>query len=95
MTNWLLFVLLILFILFFRMAQLRDDKLLLRIALVLKELREQHNVSQEDVYIETNIHIGRLETCKSNLSVSTLSVLLKFFRINMSEFFERVERRET
>lgn len=76
------------------MAQIRDDKLLLRIALVLKELREQHDVSQEDVYIETNIHIGRIETCKSNLTVSTLSVLLKFFRINMSDFFARVDERE-
>jgi transcriptional regulator with XRE-family HTH domain len=75
------------------MAQTRDDKLLFRIALVLKELREQHDVSQEDVYIETKIHIGRIETCKSNLTVSTLSVLLKFFRIDMSEFFERVEGR--
>jgi len=77
----------------FCMAQLRDHKLLLRIALVLKELREEHNVSQEDVYIETNVHIGRIETCKSNLSVSTLAALLKFLRIGMAEFFERVEAR--
>lgn len=77
----------------FCMAQLRDEKLLLNIALVLRELREEHVVSQEDVYIETNVHIGRIEGCRSNISVSTLAVLLKFFRIGMSEFFEKVEAR--
>lgn len=73
------------------MAQVRDDKLLLRIALVLKDMRDDMGVSQEEVYNETNIHIGRIETCRSNLTVSTLSALLAFFNINMSEFFKRVE----
>jgi len=76
------------------MAQVRDDKLILNIALVLKELREDLGVSQEDVYLETNIHIGRIEACKSNPSVSTLSALVKFFRIKMSDFYLRVEKRE-
>ena len=76
------------------MAQIRDDKLLLSIALVLKELREDRGVSQQEVYLETNIHIGRIETCKTNPSVSTLSELLKYFRIKMSEFYIKVEKRE-
>ena len=76
------------------MAEIRDDKLLLSIALVLKELREDMGVTQKDVYLETNIHIGRIETCKSNVSVSTLAVLLKYFRIKMSAFFMRVEKRQ-
>jgi len=75
------------------MAQIRDDKLLLSIALVLKELREDLGVSQHDVYIETNVHIGRIETCKSNPSVCTMSVLLKYFRIKASEFYLKVENR--
>lgn len=77
------------------MAQIRDDKLLLCIALVLKELREARGVSQTDVYYETNIHIGRIETCKSNPSVSTLNVLLKYFKIKMSDFYIMVEKRMT
>ena len=76
------------------MAQIKDDKLLLSIALVLKELREDMGVSQQDVYLETNVHIGRIETCKSNPSVSTIAVLLKYFRIKMSEFYIRVEKRQ-
>ncbi|HUQ66614.1 MAG TPA: helix-turn-helix transcriptional regulator [Flavitalea sp.] len=76
------------------MAQIRDDKLLLSIALVLKELREDRGVSQQEVYLETNIHIGRIETCKLNPSVCTMFVLLKYFRIKMSEFYLKVEKRK-
>ena len=76
------------------MAQIRDDKLLLSIALVLKELREDRGVSQEEVYLETNVHIGRIDTCTRNPSVCTLFVLMKYFRIKMSEFYVRVEKRK-
>lgn len=76
------------------MGQIRDDKLLVRIALVLKDLREDMGVSQEEVYNETNIHIGRIESGNSNLSISTLSVLLKYFNVRLSEFFEKVENKK-
>lgn len=76
------------------MAQFRDDKLLISIALVLKELRENRGVSQHEVYFETNVHIARIENCKTNPSVSTLAVLLKYFKIRMSDFYSMVEQRE-
>ena len=66
------------------MPHMRDDKLLLSIALVLKELRESRGVSQQDVYLETNVHIGRIENRKINPSVSTLALLLKYFRISVT-----------
>ena len=75
----------------FPMAQIRDAKLLQKIALVIKELREARNLTQEDVYNDTNIHVGRIETAKANLSVSTLSALCKYFKIRISEFHKRVE----
>lgn len=73
------------------MGQLRDTKLLKNIALVLKELREGRGLTQDEVYDETKIHIGRIETARANLSVSTLSALCKFFRISLSDFLKRVE----
>src|ERR1700722_3992313 len=75
----------------YQMAQIRDAKLLQKIALVIKELREAKNLTQEDVYNDTNIHVGRIETAKANLSVSTLSALCKYFKIRMSDFHKRVE----
>jgi transcriptional regulator with XRE-family HTH domain len=73
------------------MEQIRDTKLLQRIALIIKQLREGKGVSQEEVYNDINIHIGRIETAKANLTVSTLSALCKYFKVTMSEFFEMVE----
>ena len=74
------------------MGQLRDKILLGKIALVFKRLREEYDITQEDVYNETNIHIGRIETAKANLTVSTLCALCQYFNITLSDFFKRVER---
>lgn len=74
------------------MSDLRDDNLLKRMAIVVKQLREEKGKTQEEVYNETNIHIGRIETAKTNLSVSTLSALCKYFKIHLSEFHQLVEK---
>jgi len=73
------------------MEQIRDRKLLQKISVVIKELREEKGLTQEEVYNDTNIHVGRIETAKANLSVSTLSALCKYFKIRVSDFFKRVE----
>lgn len=73
------------------MEQIRDTKLLKKIASVVKNLREEKGVTQEMVYSDTNIHIGRIETAKANLSVSTLSALCKYFKIRLSDFFKLAE----
>ena len=73
------------------MSQVRDNKLLKRIAVVVKQLREEKGLSQEEVYNDTNIHIGRIETAKTNISVSSLSALCKYFKIKLSEFMKIVE----
>ncbi|MEO8584084.1 MAG: helix-turn-helix transcriptional regulator, partial [Flavitalea sp.] len=56
------------------------------------ELRVDMGISQETVYNETNIHVARIETATYNLSISTLSELMKFFDVKLSDFFIRVER---
>lgn len=73
------------------MGQIRDNKLLQKIALVVKQLREEKGVSQEEVYNETNIHIGRIETAKANVTVSTLGALCRYFKVSLSEFHKKVE----
>lgn len=73
------------------MEQIRDTKLLQKISLVLKQLRAEKGVTQEDVYNDINVHVGRIETAKANLSVSTLSSLCKYFKIKLSDFHKMVE----
>lgn len=74
------------------MSQLRDTKLLSNIAIVLKRLREAEDLTQADVFGDTRIHVGRIETAKTNLSVSTLSALCRYFKISLSNFYKEVEK---
>lgn len=69
------------------MSQQKDLELLSEIAKKLKLLRSIKGVSQLDVLNDTSIHIARIETGKINISVSTLSVLCKYFEITISDFF--------
>lgn len=72
--------------------QLKDDVLLKSVALRVKSLREELNISQEQFYNETDIHIGRIETGRNNISISTLSRLCHYFNISLSDFFKKVEK---
>jgi transcriptional regulator with XRE-family HTH domain len=74
------------------MANLKDSKLIQKIALVLKELRDEKELTQEEVYNDTNIHIGRIETGKGNINVSTLAALCSYYGILFSDFLKRVEK---
>ena len=74
------------------MAQLKNIKLLQKIALEVKALRGK--VPQADVSDDTKINIGRIERGKHNISISTLDKLCKHFKIPMSEFLKRIEARK-
>lgn len=65
----------------------KDEILISKVAIELKKLREMNNLTQEDVYNDTNIHIGRIESGKSNVTVSTLYALCKYFNITIQHFF--------
>jgi transcriptional regulator with XRE-family HTH domain len=75
------------------MQQIRNTILLKKIAITLKALREQKQLTQEDVYLDTNIHIGRIETAKSNTSISTLAAICKYFNISLTEFFILIDKK--
>jgi transcriptional regulator with XRE-family HTH domain len=68
-------------------GQLKNKKLLQWIAAQVKDLRSKKNLTQEDVYNDTNIHLARIETGKVNISVSTLKYLCDYFEISLSDFF--------
>ncbi len=74
------------------MDNIKNTALLQKISLVLKELRNNAGLTQEQVYNDINIHIGRLETSKANVSVSTIAAICEYFEISLGEFFKRVEK---
>jgi DNA-binding Xre family transcriptional regulator len=72
-----------------KMKKQRCNKdLLFGIAQRIKQLREEKNISQEVFYIDTDIHIARIETGKLNITVSTLQAICEYFEISLSDFFK-------
>jgi transcriptional regulator with XRE-family HTH domain len=72
------------------MGQIKNKLLLKKIASKIKSLREKRGISQEDFYLDTSIHIGRIETANGNITVSTLEAICKYFKISLADFFEDI-----
>jgi len=71
-----------------------NKELLLIIAKRIKQLREDKGISQEIFYIDTDIHIARIETGKLNITVSTLQAICDYFNISLYEFFINIREKK-
>jgi len=60
------------------------------IAQKLKQIRQAKGLSQEFVYLETEVHVGRVESGKVNISVVTLSILCDYYGVTLEEFFKGI-----
>ncbi len=54
-------------------------------------LRKSAGLSQIQVYRELGIHIGRIESGYSNITIGTFSDLCKYYNISFEDFFESME----
>ncbi|MFR4025264.1 MAG: helix-turn-helix domain-containing protein [Alistipes indistinctus] len=61
------------------------------IAQKLKQIRQAKGLSQEFVYLETEVHVGRVESGKVNISVVTLSILCDYYGVTLEEFFRGIK----
>ena len=68
-----------------------NQELLSKIAQRIKQLREEQNISQEVFYIDTDIHIARIEVGKVNITVSTLQDICHYFKITLADFFNGIK----
>lgn len=71
-----------------------DESAMLAVAKRLKQIREEKGVSQESVYIDTDYNIGRLEIGRTNISISTISILCSYYGLTLKEFFDGIETKE-
>lgn len=74
------------------MAQLRDEELLNQVIFKLRSLRNDRGLSQEKVLNDTGVHIGRIESEKVNISISTLKILCDYYGISLSDFFSDTDQ---
>ncbi len=63
----------------------------LAVAARLRELREQKGVSQESVYIDTDLNVGRIEAAMNNLTIDTLAILCDYYGVTFEEFFRGIQ----
>lgn len=70
-----------------RQKQRRDEELLQKIVLRVKELRSNYNHTQEDLYEATDLNIANLETGENFPNLTTISIICKFYGITLDEFF--------
>lgn len=73
------------------MTQIKNDILLKKIALCFKELRSKKNITLDDFYVDTGIHLARIEQGKTNIRISTISEICDYFEISLGSFFILVE----
>lgn len=67
--------------------QFVDKDLLAEITLGIKTLREEKNITLETFFFDTGIHLARIEQGKTNITVSTLSQICRYFNISLKDFF--------
>ncbi|MCF6348830.1 MAG: helix-turn-helix domain-containing protein [Flavobacteriaceae bacterium] len=61
------------------MAHIKDGILLKKMALCIKQIREDTAITLDDFYVDTGIHLARIEQGKTNISISTLSSICNYF----------------
>jgi transcriptional regulator with XRE-family HTH domain len=67
-----------------------DDAFKKKVALQIKNLRRQNQVTQERFYSETNINIARLESGKIDIRLDTLRKVCYYFDVSMTGFFQGI-----
>lgn len=61
-----------------------------KIALKLIEIRKGYNLTQENVYNDTGIHIARIESAKRDTSINSLKRICDYYDIDLSDFFKEI-----
>ncbi len=69
----------------------RNEELVKAVGKRLRELRLAKGLSQDVVYIDTDVHIARVEMGRYNVTISTLSDLCDYYGITLKEFFETIK----
>lgn len=52
------------------------------LALRVKEIRKNQNISQLQFLVDTNIHIGRIEMGKTNVTIETFFNICKYLNVS-------------
>ena len=71
--------------------QRRNDILVEQVVERLKSIRRDRGLTQENVRFDTDLNIGRIESGRHSISLTTLADLCDYYGISLEEFFKEIE----
>ena len=74
-----------------RKKQRRDEILLQKIVLRIKELRSIHGHTQEKLKDSTGLNIPNLETGENFPNLTSIAIICRYYNISLDEFFAPME----
>ena len=72
-------------------SQRHNETLMKAVAKRFSELRKAKGLSRIEIYRDIGIHIGRIESGYSNITMGTFSDLCKYYNISFEEFFDSLD----
>lgn len=70
--------------------QRRNNLLVEQVVERLKDVRRERGLTQENVRFDTDLNIGRIESGRHSLSLTTLADLCDYYGIPLEEFFKKI-----
>lgn len=70
--------------------QRRNDLLVKQVVERLKAVRRERGLTQENVRFDTDLNIGRIESGRHSISLTTLADLCDYYGIPLEEFFKHI-----
>jgi transcriptional regulator with XRE-family HTH domain len=70
------------------MGRFYDKALVDKVIIRIKKLREERNITLQEFYNDTGIHLARIESEKRDLPISTLKRICKYFDLSLSDFLK-------
>ena len=74
--------------------QRRNDILVEQVVERLKSIRRAHGLTQENVRFDTDLNIGRIESGRHSISLTTLADLCDYYDISLEDFFKDIVTRK-
>ena len=74
--------------------QRRNDILVEQVVERLKSIRRAQGLTQESVRFDTDLNIGRIESGRHSISLTTLADLSDYYDISLEDFFKEIVTRK-
>ncbi len=69
----------------------RNNDVLLKIAAKFRILRRKAGLAQKAVAKDTGLNIGNIEAARSNINITSLELLCRYYGVTLDEFFDDMD----